>query len=112
MKINELRELKTIIYDIYYNGEDPIKFFEKTGLENYMEELYPSNPNKLFGDWITKNFDTSAFILKDKVNKKINELGELFNKVRFYANIPNGQTVKQFISEYQRITQENNTISN
>lgn len=112
MKVNELREIKKLIYDIYYNNADPKKFYEITGLENYMEELYPSDHNKLFGDWITDNFDTQAFIKKDVVEDGINKLSKLFNKVRYYANIPDGQTIKQFIGEYQRIVEENNSPSN
>lgn len=111
MNVKEKRELQKLIYDIYYNGEDPIKFKEITGLENYMEELYPSDPSKLVGDWISEHFNVKNFLNIDKLELELKELKELYAKTRFYANLPNGQTTKSIVSEYRRIIKENNPIS-
>lgn len=102
MKVNQLREIQTLIYNIYYNGEDPKKFGEITGIENYLEELYPSDPKKLVGDWISKHYDINVFLNHEYINSYIKDFSDLFNKVRFYANIPNGKTLSTIIKELER----------
>ena len=62
MKRDQLKKIKETIYNIYYEGEDPKKFYELTGLENYMEELYPQDSSKIIGDWINNTFGLTPFI--------------------------------------------------
>jgi hypothetical protein len=111
MNIEKLRELEKVIYNIYYSGENPEKFKELTFIEDYMEELYPSDKNKLFGDFITENFDIKSFLQTDKINQEIKTFSELYNKVLYYANLPNGKTTKQLFSEYNSIIEQNPDIS-
>lgn len=112
MNLEETRKLKDLIYNIYYNGEDPIKFYEATRLENYMEELYPSDPSKLVGDWISERFPPKAFLNQDLLEKEVGNLKKLYQKVIYYANIPNGSVLKQIIGELKRATEESNTPIN
>jgi len=106
MDIQETRKLQKLIYDIYYNGEDPAKFGEMSGIENYMEELYPSDFTKLVGDWIESRFPPKTFLNQEVLNKRTNELKDLYNKVIYYANIPSGKTLKSIIGELQKITND------
>lgn len=112
MKKDELKKIKETIYNIYYNNEDPKKFYELTGLENYIEELYPIDDSKIIGDWINNKFGLTPFIKKELVNNKLKEISDLFNRVRFYANIPNGKTFKSYIEKFDGIVEEaHNSIS-
>lgn len=101
MNLKEKKYLQKLIYDIYYNGEDPIKFYEATGLENYMEELYPSDEKKLVGDWISERFNVKNFLKLDELNQAIVDLKDLFLKTRFYCNIPTGKTLNKFINDLE-----------
>lgn len=112
MNLEESRKLQKLIYDIYYSGEDPIKFYEATGLENYMEELYPGDPSKLVGDWISERFPPRVFLNQDKLKIEVDNLKKLYQKVLYYANIPNGSVLKQIIGELKRATEESNTSIN
>lgn len=111
MNIEKLRELERIIYNIYYNGEGPEKFRELTGIDDYMEELYPSDENKLFGDFITDNFDVKSFLQTDIINQEIKHFSDLYNKTIFYANLPHGQTTKQLFKEYNSLVKQDINIS-
>lgn len=103
MNIAKLREIQKVIYNIYYNNEDPVKFKELTGLENYMEELYPSDPEKIFGDWIEENFDTKVFLDPIALQKGMNDLNTLFKRAFYYANLPDGKNLTNFIEQSRQI---------
>lgn len=109
MNINQTKELQQIIYNIYYNGEDPIKFYEFTGLEDYMEQLYPSDTTKLVGDWISERYNVKNFLKLNELNEEIKKLSELYQKTRFYCNIPTGKALEQFIRELDEYAKEPNT---
>lgn len=111
MNLNELRKLEEVIYNIYYNGEDPEKFRELTGIEDYMEELYPSDESKIFGDFILEYFDVKSFINSDKINQEIKNFSNLYNKVMFYANLPNGKNFSQIFNEYNSLVEQDYDVS-
>lgn len=100
MNLEETRKLQNLIYNIYYNGEDPKKFYEATGLENYMEELYPSDQTKLVGTWISDRFPPKTFLNQEIIEREISKLKELYGKVLYYSNLPDGKTLK-----YRRMEQ-------
>lgn len=106
MDIQETKKLQKLIYDIYYNGEDPAKFGEMTGIVDYMEELYPKDESKLVGDYIAERFTPKTFLNQEILEREIGELKKLYNKVLYYANIPNGKILKNIINELQNITKE------
>lgn len=101
MKIEEKRSLQKLIYDIYYNNVDPIEFYNATGLENYMDELYPDDEKKLVGDWISQRFNVKNFLKLEELTIEFNELRDLFLKTRFYCNIPTGETLNKLMTELE-----------
>lgn len=109
MNIKETRKLQELIYNIYYNGEDPAKFGEATGIKDYMEELYPKDTNKLVGDWISNKFSPKAFLREDELQDGLDQLKKLYRKTIYYANIPNGKTLENVIGELRRVIEEGNT---
>lgn len=88
MKLKKLKKLKKLIWDIYYNNEDPKKFFDATGMDNYLEELYPPEEDKLVGDWIKENIGDTIFFNASLLETYFSDNADRIKKVIFYANLP------------------------
>lgn len=84
--IEELKKIKSVIWGIYYEGLDPKEFHTLTGIENYMEELYPPEENKYVGDWIEEQFGSSLFFDTEKIKQFYSQQADKITEAYFYAN--------------------------
>lgn len=87
LKIQDLKKIKNIIWGVYYEGVPPEKFGEATGIDNYIEELYPEDPEKFVGDWIEEHFGSSMFFDTERIKLFYSEQADLVTSVFFYSNL-------------------------
>lgn len=90
MKVDEARELLSLIKRVYDGEVYPEAFAEATGLyDTYLEELWPVEEDKLIGDWIAKRFSLRLFLDETEIKEFCKRVGDEFREVLFYANFPN-----------------------
>lgn len=94
MKVEEAREIVSLIKDIYAGKKYPEEFAVKTGLyDTYLEELWPADESKLVGDWISERFNIRLFLEESEVKEFSKRVSDEFRECLFFANLPNTEAV-------------------
>lgn len=75
---------KKVIREIYEEKIEPEAILEFYSEQDYLQQLWPEEIEKLAGDWILQNFDISDFINKEKIKEYTVFVSNELNDLQFF----------------------------